>query len=448
MPEPRTPLSERPWEDVERLLGVDEALNHILAHAQPLSAVRIPLTDARGLVLAENVVARNNVPPFTNSAMDGFAVQAADTIGATVATPITLRVVGVVAAGEEPNCVVEPGCAVRIMTGAVLPEGADAVVRFEETDEPISGHHSLRAVQILHEAKWHDNIRLAGEDISRGSLAMSSGVELRAAHLGLLASLGWEEVTAHRRPRVGILSTGNEVVASGSRRRAAQIRDSNSVTLHALVEDAGGLPIPLGVVRDDMVALRHSLRGAVVELGVDLLLTSGGVSVGDYDMVKDALRAEGEIAVWQVRIKPGKPLAFGVVGGTPLLGLPGNPVAAAVSFLQFGRPMIRRMSGRRSTELPTVVATLAAPVDNRGHRRHYVRVRLERRGEEYRALPVGEQGAGILSSLAMADGLLVIPEEVSVAEMGMRLPVQVLGDLPAHARRCEARAQDDGPVGR
>jgi len=391
--------------------------------------VTVPLPEARGLVCVEDVVARTDVPPFTNSAMDGYAVRFADTMGASTARPVLLRVVGAVAAGEPPSCAVEPGGAVRIMTGAVLPEGADAVVRFEETADLSGEQEPSGRVALLRAAKHHDNVRLMGEDIAIGAVAIPAGSVLQAAHLGLLASLGYVKVVVHRRPRVGILSTGNEVVAAVNQLAAGQIRDSNSVTLAALVEDAGGVPVHLGVVRDEIAPLRRSLQSAVEEHRVDLLITSGGVSVGDYDMVKDALQAQGDVALWQVRIKPGKPMAFGMLNHVPLLGLPGNPVAAAVSFLQFGRPAIRRMLGYAEIVLPRVIATLVADIDNRGSRRHYVRVRLEADGTGgYRAVPVGEQGAGILSSLALADGLLVVPEEFVVARAGMRLPVELLHD--------------------
>ena len=393
----------------------------------------VPLPEARGLVCVEDVVARTDVPPFTNSAMDGYAVRFADTMGASTARPVLLRVVGAVAAGEPPSCAVEPGGAVRIMTGAVLPEGADAVVRFEETADLSGEQEPSGRVALLRAAKHHDNVRLMGEDIAIGAVAIPAGSVLQAAHLGLLASLGYVKVVVHRRPRVGILSTGNEVVAAVNQLAAGQIRDSNSVTLAALVEDAGGVPVHLGVVRDEIAPLRRSLQSAVEEHRVDLLITSGGVSVGDYDMVKDALQAQGDVALWQVRIKPGKPMAFGMLNHVPLLGLPGNPVAAAVSFLQFGRPAIRRMLGYAEIVLPRVIATLVADIDNRGSRRHYVRFRLEVDVTGgYRAVPVGEQGAGILSSLALADGLLVVPEEFVLARAGMRLPVELLHDrLPS-----------------
>lgn len=433
MPEPTTPLAERPWEDVDRLLSVDEAREHVLQHVQPLPPMTVPLPEARGLVCVGAVVARTDVPPFTNSAMDGYAVRFADTMGASTARPVRLRVVGAVAAGELPSCAVEPGSAVRIMTGAVLPIGADAVVRFEETAEVVGEEEPSGRVAILRAAKHHDNVRLAGEDIAVGAIAIAAGTVLHAAHLGLLASLGDSTVAVYRRPRVGVLSTGNEVVAATKQLVAGQIHDSNSVTLAALVEDAGGIPVRLGVVRDEMAPMRRSLQSAVNEHGVDLLITSGGVSVGDYDMVKDALQAEGDVALWQVRIKPGKPMAFGMLSNVPLLGLPGNPVAAAVSFLQFGRPAIRRMLGYAGILLPRVIATLVVDIDNRGSRRHYVRVRLKADGTGgFRAVPVGEQGAGILSSLALADGLLVLPEEITVARAGMRLPVELLHDrLPS-----------------
>lgn len=429
MPERKTPLAERSWEEGKRTITVDAALTEVLRHIRPLPAQAVPLADARGLVTVDPIVAAHDVPPFCNSAMDGFAVRCADTAGASTEAPVYLRVVGAIPAGEEPVCGVEPGTAVRIMTGAVLPQGADAVVRIEETDEVSQGHGREGRIAILRAVKRLDNVRLAGEDIRKGAVALPAGTVLGAAHLGLLSSLGSTEVAVRPRPRVGILSTGDEVVAAGETPALGQIPDSNGVTLAAMVAEAGGLPVPLGIVHDDLRSLRDSLRAASAHHRLDLLVTSGGISVGDYDMVKVALRAEGEIALWHVRIKPGKPLAVGVIGGTPLLGLPGNPVAAAVGFLQFARPAIRCMLGDPNLALPRVLATVAAPIDNRGRRRHFVRVRLDADGAGgYRAVPMADQGSGILSSLALADGLLVVPEAITAVAPGTRLPVELMHD--------------------
>jgi molybdopterin molybdotransferase len=429
MPEPQTPLSERPWEAVERMISVDAALETALAAVRPLDPVAVPLLDALGLVLAEDVVAGIDVPPFRNSAMDGYAVRAADTDGATFDAPVRLRLAGSVAAGESATVAVGPGEAIRIMTGAPMPEGADAVVRFEETDEtaygPDRNQRDARAdVGIARPARPWDNVRPAGEDITRGSTVLRAGCVLRAPELGVLASIDRTTVLVRRRPVVAVLSTGDEVAAPGSAARPEQIRDSNATTLAAMVRQAGGEPVLLGIAPDRQDALSGYLARA---RAADLILTSGGVSLGDYDVVKDVLRAEGEIAIWQVRMKPGKPLAFGRIGDAPLLGLPGNPVAAAVSFVQFGRPMIKRMLGRDDLLPPCIQAAAPDVFDNRGHRRHYVRVRVAWEPPVgWVARAAGEQGAGMLTSLAAANGLLVIPEEIEHTSPGMMLTVQML----------------------
>lgn len=420
--------TDRLWEDVESLLSVDDARERVLAAVEALPAVRVPLLDALGLVLAQPVVAGHDVPPFTNSAMDGYAVRASDTAGASYDHPAILTVVCEIPAGSSRAVSIGPGQAARIMTGAVLPEGADAVVRFEETNEwdpgTVSGPSRGRAeIRVFRPAKPGENVRLAGEDVAAGQEVLPAGTVLRPACIGLLASLNQRWVTVHRKPRVAILATGNEVVDLGPELLPGQIRNSNNYTLAALVKQCGGEPILLGVVRDDPDEIRSRLRSA---RGADLILTSGGVSIGDYDLVKHVLQAEGRVELWQVRIKPGKPMAFGWIGGVPMLGLPGNPVAAYVAFLQFGRPAILKMLGYHDWALPTVRARLLAPCENRGQRRHFVRVRLERQGDEYVARPVGEQGSGILSSVAQANGLAVIPEQWNEAPAGAIVDVQLL----------------------
>ncbi len=416
MPEPETPLSERPWEDVERLVPVDAALERVLASVEPLPAVSLPLLDAAGLVLADIVVAPEDVPPFRNSAMDGYAVRCADTAGASEATPRRLRVLATAPAGSGGGLVVEPGTAVRIMTGAPMPDGADAVVRFEETDE--GRGFDPAHVGILRTARPMDNVRPAGEDIARGSVVLRAGQALGAADLGMLAALGFSEVSVRRRPRVAVLSTGDEVVEPGDPLPFGKIRNSNTTTLAAMARAWGAQVETLGIARDRLSDLTGKLERAA---GCDLIVTSGGVSLGDYDFVKDALRRTGEVSIWQVRMKPGKPLAFGHVGGVPLLGLPGNPVAAAVSFVVFGQPAIRRMLGHEDIAPRTVEVTLGDAVDNRGMRRHYVRARIEPApGGGLVARMAGAQGAGVLSSLARANALLVLPESVERAEPGMR----------------------------
>lgn len=420
----------RPWDDPLRMVGVDDARDRIVAAFAPLPAVPVPIDDALGLVLACPVVADANLPRFANAAMDGFAVRTADTRQATSDAPVTLRVIGQAAAGYVIDIEVVAGTAVRIMTGAPIPAGADAVVRFEETDETtarLTDHYLVGppkfVVEIRRSPKPSENVRPAGEDVGAGETVLAAGTRLRAAHLGLLAALGRTAVAVHRRPRVAILATGDEIVEPGGELRPGQIRNSNGTMIAALVRRYGGQPIVLGVARDTAADLRQKLRSAC---GADLLITIGGVSVGDYDVVKEILRAEGHIDLWQVRLKPGKPLAFGWIGATPLLGLPGNPVAAAVAFEQFARPALLTLIGRTDLDLPTVLACLADRIENRGGRRHFVRVRVDATPTGYVARLAGAQGAGILTSLARANGLLVIPEEVAVAEPDSMLPVQML----------------------
>lgn len=425
MPEPQTPLSDRPWENVGRMLDVDAAKAEILSAFSPLPEIEIASIEASGLVLAQNVPAENSVPPFRNSAMDGYAVRTCDIAGASWARPIRLRVVGNVAAGDEEIPSVGPGEAVRIMTGAMLPAGADAVVRFEETDEfAQSRSRNEHEVAILRAPAPLDNVREAGEDVQKGSLAALAGQRLTPGMLGMLASVGVMTVPVHRRPVVAVLSTGNEVVEPADMLAPGKIRDSNAVVIASMARHWGAEVTMLGIARDRVDDVTEKLRAA---RNADLIVTTGGVSLGDYDLVKDVLRAEGNVAIWQVRMKPGKPLAFGQVGGTPLLGLPGNPVAAAISFLLFGRPAIRRMLGDRNLEPLTIEAIAGEPMDNRGQRRHYVRVRLEPdRDAGTIAVPVGEQGAGVLSSFAAADALLVLPEHLEHIEPGTRLQAILL----------------------
>jgi molybdopterin molybdotransferase len=411
------------------MVGVDEALARILSAVSPLPPAEVAILDAEGLVLSEDVVSDVDIPPFRNSAMDGYAVRARDTRGASVSSPNSLRLIGSIAAGSDTTLTVSPGTAVRVMTGAVMPEGADAVVRFEETDETAYGPSRIARIEresigITRAAKLWDNVRPAGEDVSRGVVVLAKGTPLRPPEIGLLAALNRATVMVHRRPCVAILSTGDEVIDIGRELQPGQIRNSNSYTLAAMAKRCGAEPVMLGVARDTMTDLTDKLAQA---RSADLIVTSGGVSLGDYDMVKDVLQAEGSVAIWQVRMKPGKPLAFGGVGGTPLLGLPGNPVAAAVSFEQFARPAIKRMLGRSDLFAPTIIATLTERIDNRGHRRHYVRAFVEKNGaSEYNVRIAGDQGAGVLTSLVRANGLLVLPEHLEVAEPGMRLTVQMI----------------------
>ncbi|MBA2595667.1 MAG: molybdopterin molybdotransferase MoeA [Chloroflexia bacterium] len=407
------------------LIGVDEARRRVLAAFSPLPMTQVPLAEALGYVLAIDVIAGANVPAFANAAMDGFAVRAADTALATRGHPTTLRVIAEAAAGYANETPVMPGTAVRIMTGAPIPPGADAVVRFEETEEGDGGTSCLagETVQIYASVHPGENVRPIGEDVTVGETVLVRGTRVRPAEIGVLTTLNRTRATVHRRPRVGVLATGDELVDAGEPLGPGQLRNSNAPMIAAMIRRCGGEPVALGTARDTASDLRARLAGAA---GLDLLLTTGGVSVGDYDLVKQVLQAEGRIEFWEVRIKPGKPLAFGWIGETPILGLPGNPVAAAVAFEQFARPAIRVMLGDRSVAIPTVTARLEGRVENRGGRRHYVRVAVEASPEGYVARIAGRQGSGVLSTLAKSNGLLVISENLHVAENGTLLPVQML----------------------
>jgi molybdopterin molybdotransferase len=313
------------------------------------------------------------------------------------------------------------------MTGAPVPWGADAVVRFEDTDEAldtastggISGN-----ISIVHPIEPGANVRCAGEDVAKGSLAISAGSLLRPQEIGLLAAMNVESVSVHRRPSVAILSTGDEIVDIGGPARPGQIRDSNSYQLAALVSHAGAVPQMIGIARDSVDELTGKLRRC---RECDFIITSGGVSVGTHDVVKEVLRAEGTIEIWQVRMKPGKPLAFGTIGSTPIIGLPGNPVAAAVAFEAFAKPAIKRMMGLRDMSAQTITARLIEQIENFGHRRHFVRALLEGNASDgYTVRSAGAQGAGMLTSLTRANCLMIIPEHVSVARPGMMVEVQIL----------------------
>jgi molybdopterin molybdotransferase len=412
------------------MIGVDEALDYILGHIRPLDSRLISLVDALDRVLADDVVSEVSIPPFANSAMDGYAVRSEDVTGASDESPIRLKVVGEVPAGAVPDCTVAPGTAVRIMTGAPVPPGSDAVVPFESTSEGRTGGEGPSADQVMiyRPVGRGDNVRNAGEDIRRGQKVLSAGHGLRPQDIGILAAMGFPQVKVFRRPRVAVLATGDELVDVDEPITPGKIRNSNEYTKIGLVKRYGGVPIPLGIARDTTEDLTAKIRKGLAQ-NVDLLLTSAGVSVGDFDMVKNVLAAEGEMHFWQVAIKPGKPLAFGVVGRVPLLGLPGNPVAAMVAFEVFARPAILKLGGHTHLEKPSVQAIVDEDIHNSG-RRHFMRAQVRREGDSYHVTTRGSgvqvQGSGILSSLVWANGLVIVPEEVTFIEAGSLADVWML----------------------
>ena len=405
------------------MIPVEEAAELILAPVRVLEAERRSPLDALGQVLAEDVRAAFSIPPSDNTAMDGYAVRATDTAGARSDAPRYLRVVGELHAGRAPGVAVEPGTAVRIMTGAPIPPGADAVVQFELTTEASPGAATAGFVGVLRPARPGGNVRRAGEDVREGQVVLSAGTELRPAEVGVLASLGLTSVAVVRRPRVAVLSTGDELRSPGEPLAPGTIYDANSYSVAALVRRYGGEPTLLGIARDRADDLVARIRAG---LGSDLLITSAGVSVGDYDLVKKVLAAEGEIGFWQVRMKPGRPLAFGQIRGVPVVGLPGNPVASMVAFEQFVRPAILKMLGKWRRRKPEIEARLVGSADNRDGRRCFVRASVAREADGYVATVTGPQGSGILTSMSQANGLVVIPEDVPEVTTGDRVRVQML----------------------
>jgi len=401
------------------MLSVEEALEKVLRAFHPLEPEEVDILDSLGRVLAEDVYADLNIPPLDNTAMDGYAVRAEDTKGASPQNPRRLRIICELPAGYVSEKAVEPGTAIRIMTGAPIPPGADAVVRFEYT------RREGDWVYIFREVEPGKEIRRAGEDVRKGELKLRWGTVIRPAEVGMLAALGKRRVKVIRRPRVAILATGDELVDVDETPGPGKIRNTNSYSNAAQVIKYGGIPIMLGIARDRKEELSAKIKEGI-ERGADLILTSGGVSVGDFDVVKEVLAAEGEMSFWRVRMKPGKPLAFGHIAGVPLLGLPGNPVSVMVSFEIFARPAILKMQGRTKLDKPTVEAVLLDGIEEKDERRHYVRVIMERKGGEWYARLTGAQGSGILTSMVKANGLAIIPEDWSRVKPGTKVKVMML----------------------
>jgi len=415
------------------MISVEEALEKVLSYVDVLEAEEVPILESLGQVLVEDINSHIDLPPLDNAAMDGYAVRANDTHGASDQSPRLLRVIDTVSAGSISQQKVTPGTAIRIMTGAPVPEGADSVIRFEDTDEEQRQRQSAGEIGILCEVKPGLNIRRAGEDIARGAIVLRKDTVLRPAEVGVLASLGMSKVNVIRRPVVAVLATGNELVDIDQPLPAGKIYNSNTYSVAALVRRYGGIPRILGIAFDSEDSLVTKLRQAS---DADMLITSGGVSAGDYDMVKDVLASEGEITFWTVRMKPGKPLAFGTIKGIakkgntkriPHLGLPGNPVSSMVTFELFARPAMLKMMGKKNLAKPVVEAVLEEPVANTDGRRCYIRAIVTKRDGQYYAHLTGPQGSGILTSMSLANGLVVVPEDTAGVKAGEVVKVIMLG---------------------
>ena len=402
-------------------LTVQEALTAVLAGVNILGSERVPLLDALGRVIAETVVAKDSLPPFANSAMDGYAMRADDLVGATVDSPAELRVIGDIAAGAVPDLTVEAGTAVRIMTGAPLPPGADAVVPVEDTNEAWRNPERPlpETIQIKRQVAAGDYVRQSGEDIEAGQTIIPKGHLLRPQEVGVLASLGVAEVEVVRRPKVGILATGDELIPIEESLQPGKIRNSNGYTQTAQVLAVGGIPVPLGIARDTEADVTAKLK-AGLDAEVDLFISSAGVSVGAYDVVKAVLDREGDVGFWRVRMRPGKPLAFGKYQGVPYLGLPGNPVSATVSFERFARAAILKMAGRVDLERPLLAVVMQESINSDG-RESYLRAIVSKKDGQYIAITTGNQGSHIMTSLVRANALVIVPEGVTTVATGDKL---------------------------
>ena len=411
------------------MVSVEEALQKILSCIEVLEPETKPILDCLGQVLAEDIRSTIDIPPLDNSAMDGYAVKAEDMRGASEASPKILSVTGKVAAGSMPKGEVKRGSAIRIMTGAPLPQGADAVVPFEDTDEVArkASHRDLSQIGILCEVREGTNIRRKGEDIANGSLVLKKGTVLRPSETGVLASLGHPAVAVIRRPVVSILATGDELTDIDQPLPAGKIYNSNTYTIAAEVRRYGGIAKILGIGRDSVRSLEQKIDEG---LDSDMLITSGGVSKGDYDVVKDVLAKCGEITLQTVCMKPGKPLAFGMIGKGSRkishLGLPGNPVSSMVTFEQFARPAILRMMGKSNLAKPSIRAIMEDDIVDTDVRRLFARVTVAKRNGKYYARVTGPQGSGILTSMVKANGLAVIPENTKRVKKGDIVEVQML----------------------
>jgi molybdopterin molybdotransferase len=399
---------------------VEEHLERVLGGVRPMTPVAQPLLDAIGLACAEDVVATIALPGFDNSAMDGYAVRWADVAAATAGRPVTLPVVGEIGAGQATVRRIEPGTAAKIMTGAPIPEGADAVVPYEWTDR------GATSVRIDEAPEPGQHVRPAGGDVSVGDLLVEEGTVLGPRQLGLLASVGRATVMARPRPRVVVLSTGSELREPGEELGPDSIYDGNSFMLAAAVRAAGAVPVRVGIVRDEPDSFLQTLEDQLE--GTDLVITSGGVSQGDYDVVKEALRREG---VWfgPVAMQPGKPQGFGLVGPgkTPIVTLPGNSVSAYISFMVFVLPALRTLMGLTPVSRPLVEARLARAVTSPAGRRQFLRGRTGHDEQGRYVEPVGGPASHLVGALAGADCLVVVPEQATAVGAAERVQVLMLG---------------------
>ncbi len=400
------------------MLSVQEAQQKILSHFSPLAKTQVPLAEAAGRILAEPICSETDLPAFNNSSVDGFAVFAADVSPASREQPKTLKVVADLPAGSAANVIISPGQAARIMTGAPLPTGVDAVVMVEDTDfnQRAPGEAAPRNVTIYKSVSRGENVRKQGTDIKRGKQILPSSRILQAQDIGMLATLGVAKVPVYRKPKVALISSGDELLPVEAALKPGKIHDSNTYMLEALAQKAGCEVLRLGVAADRYEAVKELLDEAV-EAHPDVIISSAGVSVGAFDFVKEVVESAGTLNFWKVNMRPGKPLAFGEYHGIPLIGLPGNPVSAFVGFLIFVQPALERLSGAGSGSKAQVRVVLAEGIESDG-RESYLRAIVTRQNGVYLARLTGHQGSGNLFSLVQANALLIIPSGVKSCPPG------------------------------
>ena len=403
------------------MITVEEAQEIIFAKIKPIDSSEIDIQDALGRVLSEDVFSERAIPPWANSAMDGYAVRSEDIKNATKGNPVELKVIERIQAGVKAKSVLREGEAIRIMTGAPMPQGADEIVLQEETDESDSG-----VVKIYLSVESGESVRVAGEDVEIGDLVVSKGTKLTPPAIGMLANIGMDSCSVYNKPRVAILATGEELVDLKEIPDEGQIFNSNSYALAAQVEEAGGEAILLGIAKDNTEDL---VKGIKRGMSADILITSGGVSVGDFDLVKDTLQDLGnEINFWRVRMKPGKPMAFGMLGGNPFFGLPGNPVSTMVSFELFVRPSLLKMQGLKNIFRAKVNATLKGELLKSPERRHYIRAVTTFNENQWESTPLEVQGSNILHSMVKSNSLVLFPEYETKLEDAQTVEVILLDD--------------------
>jgi molybdopterin molybdotransferase len=405
----------------EGLVPVEEARERLLGTIQPLQPLELPLTEAYGCVLAREVVAEVDIPAFASSAMDGFAVRSSDVAGATPDTPAELRITGRALIGRRPEGTVGGGEAIRIATGAPIPAGADTIAPIE-TCELVG-----ETVRVLSGAPEGRHIRPAGEDVRSGEPLVPVGRRLQAPELGLLATAGASHPLVHPRARVVVLSTGDELVPPTQTPDFGQIRDANAYTLFAALREAGAVPMLAGIVRDDVDALKEAVLSHLVQ--ADAFVSSGGVSVGERDVVKAAFFRRGELDFYKVAMQPGMPQGFGHIEGKPYFGLPGNPVSVFVSFEVFIRPALMKMMGRRNLFRPEVSARLEEAISGPRGKTQFARVRVRRAGEGWGAAPTGARGSNLIATVARANGLAIVPPGVETADAGSEVRVMLFRSM-------------------